>query len=330
MTLVSDSWGGTRSSGVWHSAGGLAGRAGTAVRNARRYDLEHSAANLLTEATLPGELPEVAGYQAATRYIPAEGRVAGDWFDVAQLPGGAFLVRVGERRQPRPCRRPRRDRPTVRQCAISLLHRSFKSDIGAPRPAEGDAFHVISCVSEGGLEGLLPSPRRHHRRSRAMAASGVTGTISQLAQTRHALWKPRQRSRTDTLPGSHSCHRARYASGVFGSVADEDAATLPELRAELLLRAERDQSARRAMTSGNQGGLEDMVKVDLDNSRWLAGVLDDHGWQGGSLVGDDGAGAAWLLAQHADQDPSAREKKPTSMAMEVTTALSGRTADGRK
>ena len=68
-------------------------------------------------------------------------------------------------------------------------------------------------------------------------------------------------------------------------------------------RAQRDQSARRAMTSGEDGGLEDLVKADLDNSRWLTGVLDDHGWLGRNLVGDDGARAACLLAQHADQDP---------------------------
>ncbi len=36
------------------------------------------------------------------------------------------------------------------------------------------SFHV----SEGGLEGLLPSPRRVHRRPRAMATSSVTSTIS--------------------------------------------------------------------------------------------------------------------------------------------------------
>ena len=38
----------------------------------------------------------MGGYHAATRYIPAEGHVAGDWFDVAQLPSGAFLVGVGD------------------------------------------------------------------------------------------------------------------------------------------------------------------------------------------------------------------------------------------
>ena len=96
MSLVSNSWRGAPPSGVWHSAEGLAGRAGTALRNARRYDLEHSTASLLTEALLPGKVPEVAGYETATRYIPAEGRVAGDWFDVAQLPSGAFLVGVGD------------------------------------------------------------------------------------------------------------------------------------------------------------------------------------------------------------------------------------------
>ncbi len=45
---------------------------------------------------MPAELPDVAGYETATRYIPAGGRVAGDWFDVAQLPNGAFLVGVGD------------------------------------------------------------------------------------------------------------------------------------------------------------------------------------------------------------------------------------------
>jgi hypothetical protein len=85
-----------------------------------------------------------------------------------------------------------------------------------------------------------------------MAASGVTSTISQLAQTRHALLKPRQRSRTDALTGSHGCHGARYASGIFGPVAHEDAAALPDLRAQLLLRAERNQSARPASTLGER------------------------------------------------------------------------------
>ena len=83
----------------------------------------------------------------------------------------------------------------------------------------------------------------------------------------------------------------------------DDAASnivLPELRAELLRRFERDQAARQAAISG--GSPVQALAVDRDISRWLAGVLNEHGWPGWQLVGKDGASAAWLLAQHADED----------------------------
>ncbi len=96
MSLVSHNWGGSPPSEAWHSAEGLAGRAGVALSNARRYDLERSTASLLTEAVLPRELPEIPGYEVASRYIPAEGRVAGDWFEVSRLPSGRFLVGIGD------------------------------------------------------------------------------------------------------------------------------------------------------------------------------------------------------------------------------------------
>jgi hypothetical protein len=86
-------------------------------------------------------------------------------------------------------------------------------------------------------------------------------------------------------------------------VADEVAAALAQLRRELLHRAEREQSARRAMTSGEDRALEGMVKADLDNTRRLAGVLDDRGWPGWKLAGHEGARAAWLLAPHDDHEP---------------------------
>lgn len=43
--------------------------------------------------------------------------------------------------------------------------------------------------------------------------------------------------------------------------------------------------------------------IDRDNTRWLRGVVDEHGWPTRRMVGDDGAAAAWLLVQHADHDP---------------------------
>ena len=70
------------------------------------------------------------------------------------------------------------------------------------------------------------------------------------------------------------------------------------LRAELLRRVEKDQVARKALDA------DAMREADGENLPWLKEVVAAHGWPGASLVGTDGAHAAWLLAQHADADPA--------------------------
>jgi Family of unknown function (DUF6624) len=47
-----------------------------------------------------------------------------------------------------------------------------------------------------------------------------------------------------------------------------------------------------------------VASVDADNLTWLKDVVAEVGWPGRSIVGQDGAHAAWLLAQHADRDPA--------------------------
>jgi hypothetical protein len=71
-----------------------------------------------------------------------------------------------------------------------------------------------------------------------------------------------------------------------------------ELRAELLRRVAADQEARHARD------VEAMAAADGENLPWLRQVITGVGWPGKSLVGEDGAHAAWLLAQHADRDPA--------------------------
>jgi hypothetical protein len=75
----------------------------------------------------------------------------------------------------------------------------------------------------------------------------------------------------------------------------------PGLRAELLRRAERDQAARQR---GGTEAIETVARVDAENLPWLKKVVAEIGWPGRSAVGEDGADAAWLLAQHADADPA--------------------------
>jgi len=77
-----------------------------------------------------------------------------------------------------------------------------------------------------------------------------------------------------------------------------------ELSVELLERAGRDQAARMSLRPGH-GMLEwEMVvaPVDRDNTARLRKIVGRHGWPGHRLVGEAGAHAAWLLAQHAPPD----------------------------
>jgi hypothetical protein len=89
------------------------------------------------------------------------------------------------------------------------------------------------------------------------------------------------------------------------------------LRQELLRRMKADQDARsplalllpgpktpdgKALKEKAPDAFQRMRDVDRDNTERMKQILDRHGWPGKSLVGADGAQAAWLLAQHADHD----------------------------
>ena len=104
----------------------------------------------------------------------------------------------------------------------------------------------------------------------------------------------------------------------------------PELRVELLRRAKADQDVRGAMDKwliqfGNGGVVDEasldatrktefkqfdetMRRVDTENTERLGEIVERHGWPTYTLVGKDGAQAAWILAQHADLSPKFQRK----------------------
>ena len=97
----------------------------------------------------------------------------------------------------------------------------------------------------------------------------------------------------------------------------------PELRAELLRRVEVDQKARMELLkwmkesgqnpnkltdSAQHPRLEELSRVDKENTKRLQEIVGQFGWPGKTLVGVDGAHAAWLLLQHADRDPAFQKK----------------------
>jgi phosphoserine phosphatase RsbU/P len=61
----------------------------------RRASEEHIAALALQRSLLP-TAPQVEGLDAAARYVPADGDLGGDWFDLFQLPGGRIGIVMGD------------------------------------------------------------------------------------------------------------------------------------------------------------------------------------------------------------------------------------------
>jgi hypothetical protein len=77
------------------------------------------------------------------------------------------------------------------------------------------------------------------------------------------------------------------------------------LRKELLGMVEADQAARKEAIkapSGDSPALRKMIDIDRKNTARMKEIINQRGWPGKSLVGEDGAHAAWLLIQHADKD----------------------------
>ena len=81
------------------------------------------------------------------------------------------------------------------------------------------------------------------------------------------------------------------------------------LRATLLQMAKDDQEAIRVVTADPGRPLRDDerrldVEIHSRNDDLIRRIVREHGWPGRSLVGDDGASAAWLVVQHMDGDPA--------------------------
>ena len=104
-----------------------------------------------------------------------------------------------------------------------------------------------------------------------------------------------------------------------------------ELHAELLVRCDEDQRVREAVVtkSGHFREIPDefkeMLRVDQANTAWLAELTGRAGWPGRTLVGEDGAHAAWLLAQHADAD---RQKQPAFLELLRAAVAKGEASPG--
>jgi anti-sigma regulatory factor (Ser/Thr protein kinase)/putative methionine-R-sulfoxide reductase with GAF domain len=70
-----------------------------AIDRARLFealDREHRSAVALQRSLLPEGLPDIAGIDAAARYLPARDEVGGDWYDIIELPRGLVGFAIGD------------------------------------------------------------------------------------------------------------------------------------------------------------------------------------------------------------------------------------------
>jgi len=72
-----------------------ADRAATAVASLTARE-DRVAAQALQRSLLPSALPAADGAQLAARYVPGEGKVGGDWYDVFTLPSGQLGIVIGD------------------------------------------------------------------------------------------------------------------------------------------------------------------------------------------------------------------------------------------
>lgn len=107
-----------------------------------------------------------------------------------------------------------------------------------------------------------------------------------------------------------ACTAPPDTNGIADAVVEAHAApSHPQLRAQILEMVARDQAVRQEWIDV---GIEDadpellmrVMMTDLENTAAMKRIVEEHGWPGPDMIGSDGVKAAFLLVQHADQDPA--------------------------
>jgi hypothetical protein len=89
------------------------------------------------------------------------------------------------------------------------------------------------------------------------------------------------------------------------------------LRRELLSLADADQYFRRTWAELDVDARQEAMATEHARAARLAEIVDERGWPGAPMVGDDGTRAAWLIVQHADHDVDFQERALDLLAAAV-------------
>ena len=147
-----------------------------------------------------------------------------------------------------------------------------------------------------------------------------------IGEEKTVMWKLRRECVCGTVLASAVALGGFVALGAVSGCASSEQTnaswevTHPEVRAQLLDWRAKDQAGRmkliafmREAPAGETASPEmaeqrrelalEVMEIDREATAYLKVVVDELGWPTRTMVGVDGASAAWILAQHADRDP---------------------------
>lgn len=165
-----------------------------------------------------------------------------------------------------------------------------------------------AAFSEG-----LDHPNAYYDAACSAALAGQKETAFRYLEQAVAkgFWDDRHIAGDTDLETLHADPRwAKVVEGVETNLGKKVAD--PALRAELLELRDADQAVR-AKLSGqiakpDPAVVQEVEEADARSRARMKEIVAKHGWPGKSLVGEDGAFAAWLLVQHADREPEFQER----------------------
>ena len=190
-------------------------------------------------------------------------------------------------------------------------------------------YHEVGVLTPAEVE-----PRSNYRRyalsqaTRAMRIAALRAADVPLRHIRLVLDAASPSHARDVLT-AHRCRlteRARETARsieLLDALIEEELQTVThmsnQLREELLSMFNEQQVNSRAMFEATRAQRPDRFLFEIPESERppgyregaemnhrhatrLAEIVEEYGWPGRAVAGDDGAGAAWAIAQHADED----------------------------
>jgi sigma-B regulation protein RsbU (phosphoserine phosphatase) len=208
----------------------------------RTEDDAHLAALALQRSLLPAAPPPIDGLDVAVRYLPAEGDLGGDWYDIFTLPSGkvGFVMGDVEGHGLRSAVAMGRLRSALRAYALvyddpaEVLHRLdrklcyFESEISATvvYAVSDPPFDLLTFCNAGHPAPLIAQPGQPFAEIANVSAGLLLGL------------DPEQQRRSENVPLSPGAALAFYTDGLVGRRKASDQHTDPDIeRLELVRRA---------------------------------------------------------------------------------------------